>query len=463
MYDDFLAKKFRSAAAVGFAAGDLHPRLFPHQIDLVRWATRKGRAAIFADTGLGKTAMQLEWARLVVAHSGRPVLIVAPLAVTAQTAREGRTMGIDVHVSRDGKMRDGINAINYDRLHLIEDASAFGGVVLDESSILKSYDGAMRAMIIEQFIATPFRLACTATPAPNDWTELGNHAEFMGVCSRTEMLATYFCHDGGETSVWRLKGHAQSDFWRWVASWGAVVRMPSDLGHDDAGYALPPMTWTDHRVDVDTQMAHDAGLLFLGSVVALDEQRAVRRSTLVARVAAVAEIVSREPGEPWLIWCELNDESDALAASIPGSVVVQGADTPEEKAERMVGFADGKYRVLISKPKICGFGMNFQRCARMAFVGPSHSYEMTYQAVRRCWRFGQSRPVHVHVVASTADGAIVANYRRKEADAKTMQASMVVAMSEVVRAEVSGTARVTDGYAPDVSMVVPEWLFGGAR
>ena len=456
-YHDFVAGKMKRAASVGFDPGEMHPRHFPHQVDLIRWAVRKGRAAIFADTGLGKTGMQLEWARQVHHHTGRPVLILAPLAVTAQTAAEGDRLGIPVNVSRDGVLTDGITAINYDRLHLVTEIDRLGGVVLDESSIIKAYDGAMRTRIIEAFEPTPYRLACTATPAPNDWTELGNHAEFLGVCTRLEMLATYFCHDGGETSVWRLKGHAKADFWAWVASWGAVVRRPSDLGHPDEGYALPALRWHDHRVDVTNAMAQSAGMLFQTATTQLHEQRQLRRATMDDRVAKVAKMVNGS-SDPWLVWCELNDESDALADAIRDAVTVEGSDSPEDKAERMLGFAEGRYRVLISKPKIAGFGMNFQRCASMALVGASHSYESTYQAVRRCWRFGQTRPVDVHVVSSSADGAIVANYRRKEQDAMTMQAAMVDAMRDAMRREIQGSRRDSIAYDGTQQITIPQWL-----
>lgn len=461
-YAAFVSRKLRVAASVGFEAGPMHERHFPHQVDLIRWACRKGRAAIFADTGLGKTGMQLEWARQVHQHTGRPVLILAPLAVTSQTAAEGAAMGINVFVSRDGSLGPGITAINYDRLHLVADVQSLSGVVLDESSIIKAFDGALRNTIIATFGDTPYRLACTATPAPNDWTELGNHAEFLGVCSRTEMLATFFCHDGGETSVWRLKGHAKRDFWTWVASWGAVVRRPSDLGHEDAGYALPPLRWSEHKIQVSQEMAVEAGMLFLTNVTQLSEQRGIRRATMSERVQGVADLVNGSD-EPWIVWCELNDESDALASAIPDAVVVEGSDSPEDKAERMLGFAAGKYRVLISKPKIAGFGMNFQRCARMAFVGASHSYESTYQAVRRCWRFGQTRPVEVHVFISTADGAIVANYRQKEADAVTMQAEMVSAMKTAMNLEIRKTGRDTIAYSGTQKVIVPDWLFTDDR
>lgn len=456
-YAQFVAHKLRLASSVGFQPEAMHPRHFPHQVDLVRWACRKGRAAIFADTGLGKTGMQLEWARQVAQHTQRPVLILAPLAVTSQTAAEGSAMGIEVFVSRDGRVESHISTINYDRLHLVSDVSSLGGVVLDESSIIKAYDGALRSEIIRTFADTPYKLACTATPAPNDWTELGNHAEFLGVCSRAEMLATYFCHDGGETSVWRLKGHAKKDFWRWVASWGAVVRRPSDLGHEDAGYALPPLRWHEHKIQVSQEMAVEAGMLFLTNVTQLSEQRGIRRATMEDRVGGVAELVNASD-EPWIVWCELNDESDALAKAIPDAVVVEGSDSAEDKAERMLGFAAGKYRVLISKPKIAGFGMNFQRCSKMAFVGASHSYESTYQAVRRCWRFGQTKPVDVHVFVSTADGAIVSNYRQKEADAITMQSEMVAAMRSSMEQEIHGSRRDTIAYGGKERLIVPPWL-----
>lgn len=456
-YDAFVAGKVATCAASGFDAPVVVGGLYPHQVDLVRWACRRGRAAIFADTGLGKTAMQLVWAQMVADASGGRVIIVAPLAVAAQTIREGARIG--VAVSADAGAR--VQIVNYDRMHKI-DPSDYAGVVLDESSILKSYSGATRDALIRAFSTTPYRLACTATPAPNDWTELGNHAEFLGVCTRAEMLATYFCHDGGETSVWRLKGHARADFWRWVAQWGAVVRRPSDLGHPDAGYGLPPIQWHDHVVPMDETQAHAAGMLFVGAAIGLSEQRAARKATIPARVAMAAEVITAEPGEPWLVWCERNDESAMLTNAIDGAVEVTGADDEEVKADRMIAFADGRVRVLVSKPKICGFGMNFQRCARVLFVGPSNSYEATYQAIRRCWRFGQSRDVHVHVVASTADAAVVANYRRKEADAAQMQAAMVAAMRDLVRDAVVGNVRSRDGYGADRPMTVPEWMHAAA-
>lgn len=457
-YDAFVASKRRASSSVGFASDGLPSSLFDHQRVLVEWATRKGRAALFADTGLGKTAMQLAWAAQVVAHTGGRVLILAPLAVTSQTVAEGRRIGIDVHECRGGS-DDGrpIVITNYEQLHHM-DAAAFVGVVLDESSILKAYNGSTRDAIIAAFAATPYKLACTATPAPNDWTELGNHAEFLGVCSRPEMLATYFCHDGGETATWRLKGHAHRDFWAWVATWAAVIRRPSDLGFDDGGYALPPLVWHEHRVAVDESTAHAAGMLFVGTATTLADQRGVRRATMGDRVAMAASVIASEPDDPWLVWCEQNAESEAMADCVSGAVEVTGSDEPEHKTASMLAFAAGGVRVLVSKPRICGFGMNFQRCARVLFVGPSHSYEATYQAIRRCWRFGQGRPVHVHVVASSADAAIVANYRRKEADAAQMQAAMVEAMRDMMQQEIRGSTRTMDAYGASMPMIVPKWL-----
>ena len=452
-YDEFVREKSRSADAVPVPHGDLAAHLFPHQRDLVRWALRRGRAAIFADTGLGKTAMFLEWARHASQH-GR-VLILAPLAVSEQIAREGARFGVDVRYLRADDVAQRIVVTNYEMLGAF-DPSAFDAVVLDESSILKSYDGRTRTMIIESFARTRWRLACTATPAPNDHTELGNHSEFLGVKSRVEMLAEYFCHDGGDTQEWRLKGHARDLFWRWVASWGAVVRLPSDLGHPDAGFVLPPMRMHEHVIGVDHADARAVGRLFLDEARTLSDQRATRRATLGARVERAAELARGD--QPVLVWCELNDEADAITKAIPGAVQVRGADDHETKADRLLGFADGRYRVLVTKPSIAGFGMNWQHCAQMIFAGVSHSYEQTYQAIRRCWRFGQSRPVDVHVIRAETEGAIVANLRRKEADAARMAESMAEQMIGVMRAEISSAKREQNDYNPSVRMTVPAWL-----
>lgn len=420
-YSDFLARKALTDPATGITDPPaVASHLFPYQADIVRWALRRGRSAIFADCGLGKTPMQLEWARQVHAHTGAPVLILAPLAVAGQTCAEGTKFGVPVRYAKDGStLASGITITNYERLDSF-DPSVFGGIVLDESSILKAFDGATRTALIETFRETPFRLACTATPAPNDYTELGNHAEFLGVLTRLEMLATFFVHDGGATQDWRLKGHAQRNFWTWLCSWAVMLRRPSDLGYSDEGFTLPPYTLEQHTV---ASPASD-GALFALEAQSLQERLAARRDSIGTRVAKCAELVNTRPG-PWVVWCALNAESDALTAAIPGAVAVEGANTAEEKEARLLSFARGEIRVLVTKPSIAGFGMNWQHCRQMAFVGLSDSWEQYYQAVRRCWRFGQCATVNVHLITSEAEGAVVANIKRKDADAAAMAESMV--------------------------------------
>ncbi len=452
-YDQFIATKSRTVDAKPVEHGELAEHLFPHQRDLVTWSLRRGRAAVFADTGLGKTAIELEWARHVSVH-GR-VLMLAPLAVAEQTVREGDRFGVEVEYARKDTGAP-ITIANYEMLHAF-DPSAFAGIVLDESSILKSFDGKTRTLLIETFGATPWRLACTATPAPNDFTELGNHAQFLGVKSHNEMLAEYFCHDGGETQVWRLKGHAEQDFWRWVCSWGAVVKRPSDLGHDDGGFALPALRMHEVVIAVDHKAAQRAGMLFADEVRTLSDQRATRRATLDERVAAVAKIAAGTK-RPVLVWCELNDEADAIEAAIPGAIQVAGADSIDDKRDRLLGFADGKYRVLVTKASVAGFGMNFQRCSTMVFAGVSHSYEQTYQAIRRCWRFGQKRPVDVHVIRAETEGAIVENLRRKGADADKLAESLLEHVRDMMRDEITSARRDWNTYNPLAAMSVPHWL-----
>lgn len=455
-YEEFISGKRAVVDAAGFDPRPLTASLFAFQADIVRWAIKRGRAAVFADTGLGKMRMELEWAHQVCQHTGGNVLILAPLAVTFQIVEEGKSVGIEAHYrKRQDDATPGITVANYERLEAF-DLDSFVGIVLDESSILKSMDGKTRTRLIEAFAATPYRLAGTATPAPNDHTELGNHAEFLGVCTRTEMLATYFVHDGGDTQSWRLKGHAEEEFWRWVCSWAVAVRMPSDLGHSDDGYVLPALTIVHHTVQ--SEAPPDQGTLFAMPARTLDEQRAAKRGSLQNRVAGVAGVIAAEPDEQWLVWCDLNDESDALAKSIAGAVEVRGSDTPEDKSARMMAFAHGEVHALVSKSSICGFGMNWQNAARMAFAGVNHSYEAMYQAIRREWRFGQKREVIVHVFASELESEVVASLRRKEADHARMSAAMVAAMRETQIANVRGSARDTIGYAPCKTMCVPSWL-----
>lgn len=453
-YDDLIARKSAAAPASGFhlAESALATHLYPHQRDLVRWALRRGRAAAFADTGLGKGPILLEWARHVSQH-GR-VLVLAPLAVGPQLEREGRKFGVEAAYRRtdDGSR---ILIANYEMLHAF-DPGAFVGVVLDESSILKSFDGATRTALIQAFRATPYRLCCTATPAPNDFTELGNHSEFLGLKSRAEMLAEFFVHDGGSTQDWRIKGHAVQAFWRWVATWGAVVKMPSDLGYDDTAFTLPPLRMVEHVVPATAHDIAATGQLFALQARTLQEQRAARRATIESRARRVAELASG--AEQSVVWCDLNDEQDAVAEAIGDRAVsISGATDDEAKMEMHERWLSGDARVLVSKVKIFGFGLNWQHCHRVIFAGPSNSYEGTYQAIRRCWRFGQRSEVIVDVVRSELDEAIVENYRRKEADAAKMAAEMTAHVGEAVRAEVRGLSREFNPYLPGIAMTVPSW------
>lgn len=453
-YASLLHRKLATVKPSGFEPGELPASLFQHQSALVRWAIRLGRAAIFADTGLGKSRMQLAWANAVHKHTGRDVLILAPLAVASQTVEEGAELGITVTLCKEhSHIKPGLNITNYDRLHRF-DPSQFVAVVLDESSCIKHHDAKTLKTLLEAFRDTPYKLCATATPAPNDWTELGTHAEFLGVCTRAEMLAEFFTHDGGDTSVWRLKGHARHVFWRWVCQWGALVRRPSDLGFDDSAYDLPPLHLHEHTVETDMPTN---GMLFASEAQTLSERRDARRLSINDRVNDCAAIVNSDQ-EPWIVWCDLNAEGEALRLAIPGSVEIRGSDDPDTKEQRLADFAAGRIRVLVTKPSIAGFGLNWQHCARMAFVGVTDSFEAYYQAVRRCWRFGQRRDVHVHVFASSAEGAVVANLKRKERDALAMAESLSQETHGAVLESVTGTARQTNTYDAHKRVTVPTWL-----
>lgn len=437
-YEDFIATKAVIAESCGFAATNVNPMLYDFQRDIVRWACRKGRACIFADCGMGKTPMQLEWARQVCDNVGDgTVLIVAPLAVSAQTVREGRKFGVPVNRCQSGAdVTGGVNITNYERLHLFVDVE-FDGVVLDESSILKSYSGKVRNQIISTFATVPYKLACTATPSPNDYMELGNHAEFVGTMTRTEMLAMFFTHDGGNTSKWRIKGHAVDAFWDWVSTWAVTVTSPRDLGYDVGGFELPPLNV--NTVVVESKSTSDDGRLFAVEALTLTEQRKARRSTMELKADRIAQRVNSDDSQ-WLVWCDLNAESEYLADSIPDAVEVRGSDSDEHKERAMMGFADGSVRVLVTKPSIAGFGMNWQGCHQMAFCGLSHSYEQFYQAVRRCWRYGQTLPVTVEVVVSDQETAIVANVLRKS-DANDEMQRQMTKRSTRIRTDTTMTER----------------------
>lgn len=422
-YAKFLESKQRTTPDIGRPCdpADVHSMLHPWQAECVAWAVRKGRAALWWDTGLGKTLAQIEWARLSASNA----LIVAPLAVCAQTVREAAKVGVLAHYVRDDSQigGPGVWVTSYEMVERI-DTARFGAVVLDEASILKQSDGKTRRLLIERFASVRARLACTATPAPNDVEELTNQAEFIGVASRVEMLSAYFVHDD---QGWRLKGHAADAMWRWVASWAVALRKPSDMGYPDGGYDLPPLTITPHLLPVDVA---PEGQLFATDLGGVGGRAAVRRSTLAARVAKAVEIVRAEPHEQWLLWCGLNDEASSLTAAIPGAVNMDGSWPPEDKAAAILAFSDGQIQTLVTKTSIAGQGLNWQQCARMVFVGLSDSYEAYYQAIRRCWRYGQTRPVTAHIVLSELEGSIAVNVLRKEREAKAWTAQIVEAVRE---------------------------------
>lgn len=436
-YRNFLAKKQISFPEQGIANYQPHSVLFDFQRDIVRWSLKKGRAAIFADCGLGKTLMQLEWAR----HIPGKVLILAPLAVSQQTVREGKKIELDVTYAR--KSCDAqITITNYQMLEHFKPED-YAGIVLDESSILKSFEGKFRTQVIESFKNTPFRLACTATPAPNDFMELGNHSEFLGLLTRTEMLSTFFVHDMDNTQSWRLKGHAEKDFWKWVCSWAVMLRKPSDLGYEDRQFALPPVLF--HNETVECEKSTD-GFLFAMEAQSLQERQQARSQTTKERCEMVAQIVSQGPKEQWLIWCNLNNESTTVAKMIPGAIELVGSDSHETKEQTMLGFSSGEVKILITKPSIAGFGMNWQNCHNVVFLGLSDSYEQFYQAIRRCWRFGQKESVSCHIVTSSLEGQVVQNIKRKEQDAAKMAEEMVNNMHDLNQKELRGTVRETVQY-----------------
>ena len=456
-YASFVRKKLLIVPPVGITKDvPLIDGLFPHQDALVRWALRRGRSAIFADTGLGKTRMQIAWADVVHRETGGDILILAPLAVAQQTAEEAAQCGVNIkHVHEAADLQPGINITNYDRLHKFN-TDRFVGIVLDESSIIKNHTGKTLQALIDAFKHTPYRLCATATPAPNDWTELGTHAEFLGIRSRAEMLAEFFVHDGGDTQTWRIKGHARQLFWKWVASWGVMLRSPADLGFDSSGYDLPPLEVHQHTVESEHDQ-QETGYLFAMEATDLMERRNARKASLDDRVKACADLVNSS-SDTWVIWCDLNAEGDALRMAIPGAVEIRGTDSEEVKEQRLHNFAHGKTRVLITKASITGWGLNWQFCNHTAFVGVTDSWEAYYQAVRRFWRFGQKKSVNVHIFASEQEGSIVANLKRKEADAKAMGDALAIEVLESVKSELFGQTRESNPYQPRQAMKLPSFL-----
>lgn len=431
-YSEFLDHKAQLGGDHGFSPVKMPGWLFDFQAALVEWALRKGRAAIFADCGLGKTPMELVWADNVVRKTGGKVLLLSPLAVGHQIAREAEKFDIGAKVSRDGTALAGITIANYERLHLFN-PSDFVGIACDESSILKSYSGATRGAITTFARKMPYRLLATATAAPNDFTELGTSSEALGYLGHMDMLGRFFKNDlnnsasgrfAGEVIKWRLKGHAELPFWRWVCSWARAVRRPSDLGFDDARFILPPLVEQEHIVDVEKPAD---GMLFALPAAGLDEQREERRRTMAERCQRVADLVNNT-GRPALVWCHLNEEGDTLARVIPDAVQVSGKDSDDAKEDKLLAFADGRARVLITKPKIGAWGLNYQHCNHVTFF-PSHSFEQYYQGVRRCWRFGQDKPVQVDIVTTEGERGVLRNLQRKAAQADKMFSNLVSEMN----------------------------------
>lgn len=445
-YEEFLKTKELEKIEAGIKADkdDLNKALFPFQRDIVSWALQKGKAAIFSDCGTGKSLMQLEFANQIHKATGKNGLVVAPLAVVKQTKKEGKKFGIEVNVCRtQDDVKSGINITNYEMLEHFE-ADGFNCIVLDESSILKSFTSATRNLLIDMFQRVPYKLACTATPSPNDYSELGNHAEFLGIMSRSEMLATYFIHDGGNTSSWRLKGYGEKKFWEWVATWAVCVRNPADLGYPADDYVLPKLNIIEHLIESKA----DEGLLVAKMAQTLSERRDARKKSLSDRVKKTKEIVEKSD-DTWLIWCDYNLESEVLHQSIDDSVEVVGSDSPDYKAETALKFADGEIKALVSKPSIYGFGMNFQNCHNIVFCGISDSYEQFYQAIRRCWRYGQDHEVDVHIVLSESEKAVLDNIKRKQSQMDDLQESMVNLMHDVTMSEIKHTTRIVTEYVPE--------------
>lgn len=454
-YRDFLAAKAQRGADCGIevAPEALHPALFPFQRDLTAWALRKGRAAAWADCGLGKTLMELVWADEIGRAAGRRVLILTPLAVTHQTLREAAKFTIDAGIADRGRLPDARTVVtNYERLHHLRPED-FCAVVCDESSILKSFEGVRRGEITAFMRQVPYRLLACATPAPNDYTEVGTSSEALGYLGNVDMLNRFFANDRnnsaqgrawGKAALWRFKGHAEVPFWRWVCSWARALRRPSDLGYDDGQFVLPPLVERQHFV---TTTAPPAGYFMPVEAVTMFEQREEQRRTLAERCERAAELLA--DGRPGIAWCHLNDEGDLLERLIPGAVQVSGADPDEAKEEKLLAFVAGQARVLVSKPRVAGFGLNLQHCAHQTFF-PSHSFEEYYQAVRRCWRFGQKQPVTVDVVTTEGASRVLASLQAKTRAADAMLSRLVALMNDGLRV-------ATDDSLTE-SEVAPPWL-----
>jgi hypothetical protein len=451
-YEDFIASKAQRSDGLGFEPIWVPDFLKDFQKSLVEWALLSGRSAILADCGLGKTPMQLVWADNVVQKTNGRILIAAPLAVSQQIVREADKFGIDATRCIDGNPGPGITVTNYEKLHLF-DANDFVGMVCDESSILKSFNGARKGEITNFMRKMQYRLLATATAAPNDFTELGTSSEALGYLGHVDMLNRFFKNDlnnsaqgrmRSEAIKWRLKGHAELPFWRWVCSWARAVRKPSDLGFDDKEFTLPPLTMAEHLVEANSIAE---GYLFSLPAVGLKDQREERRRTIEERCQRLAALTNT--GQPVLVWCHLNDEGDLLEKLIPDAIQVSGADSDEKKEEKLLSFANGQSRVLITKHKIGAWGLNFQHCNHVVEF-PSHSFEQHYQGIRRCWRFGQKRPVNVDIVTTEGERGVLKNLQRKATQAEDMFANLV--------AEMNSSMAIARASSFTKKQEVPSWL-----
>lgn len=455
-YSDFLKNKEVSTPPAGFDVDKnmLNEHLFEFQRDITAWALKKGKCAVLIGCGCGKTLIQLSWAEQVHKHTGKNVLIIAPLSVVKQTAREAEKFGVEtVHICRTKEdVRPGLNITNYEMAEHF-DANEFVGVVLDESSILKSFTSKSTNYLTDKFHFTPYKLLCTATIAPNDYTEIGTSCEFLGIMSRTEMLATYFIHDGGDTSKWRLKKAGAKKFWEWFATWAVYFDNPSELGYKTEGYNLPKLSINV----ITTESFPIEGELFARYAETLEERRLARKESIEDRTNKASEL-SNESKDQWLMWCDYNDESAVLKKKCVDSVEVKGSDDPEFKATASLDFAAGKIHCLVSKPSIFGFGSNFQSCHNMVFCGLSDSYERFYQAIRRCWRFGQTKPVNVYIVISEKETNILTNIEEKQKKMDEMQKQMTALMRSVTLSEIKHTTRITTEYFPNKEMRIPTWM-----
>lgn len=456
-YNDFLKDKEIVDKSSGFkiSTNKLNNNLFDWQKVLVKWAIARGRSAIFAECGLGKTIIQLSWANQINIKEKKPILILAPLAVSEQTVGEGKKFDIKVNkISSTKDIKNGINICNYEKLHKLN-ITKFCGVVLDESSILKNFSGSIRNQIIECFVSIKYKLACSATPAPNDYMELGNHSEFLGVMTRSEMLSMFFINDTANTGTWRLKGHVEKNiFWKWLSSWAVMLSKPSDLGFADDNFILPKINY--HEIIIPSKVK-PKGCFFLDSANTLNERRQIRKDTIDIRCKKASELAN-DNNEKWLFWCNLNDEGKLLNKYVNDSLEVAGRHKDEIKTKRMLDFTNGKISRLVTKPKIAGLGMNWQICNNAVFVGLSDSWEQFYQAVRRIWRFGQKKEVDVYIIIEEREGSVLKNIKRKDKQAKLMIKNMISHTKELTKKELTKMKKTRTEYAPEIKMEIPKWM-----